>query len=573
MNIVINRIFKKEVVLVFILFIISACLRFYKLGGIPNGLNQDESSIGYNAYSILKTGKDEYGIRFPLYFRSLGDYKLPVYVYLTAGSVKIFGLTPFAVRFPSALLGTFSVPILYLLVRQLSKDKSIAFLTSVLLMINPWHLHFSRAAFEVNASLFFALTGFYFFIKSLENNKKLIYFILSGLNFCLSLYSYNLSRLLAPLLFFSLIIIYRKKIRRFKRVELILSGVFFSVILAPFILSFLSPSGLSSARGALLISTDVTSRAVEFRSYVLSLPGILLKLLFNKWILLSWYYIENLVNSLSTIFLFTSGSTHGNQGIGNIGMFYIFQLPMAVYGLVEIINLKKRLLYPFIIWAVVVLAVLGLSKEVPHATRGFFFVIPVQIFSAVGILEFYRYISGLRKTLKTAIVVISAFLIFLNILYYFTSYYFRFPIFFAKQWRYDDMKLSLYLKENAWKYNSIVIDENSGFNYPSLLFFVSYDPDQFQKSAVREYDKEGFTRVKSFGKFIFKKIDWREDYKEDHFLLIANTENKPSQIIPKDIIYLPERPVVIPDGEKLINLTSKEIGYEIVESLERQKIN
>ena len=102
------------------IFILAAFLRYYMLGTIPLGLNNDETAIGYNAYTILQSGKDEYGTSFPLYFRSFDDYKLPVYIYMTSINEKIFGATPFAVRFPSALFGSLSVIAIYLLVLFLS---------------------------------------------------------------------------------------------------------------------------------------------------------------------------------------------------------------------------------------------------------------------------------------------------------------------------------------------------------------------------------------------------------------------------------------------------------------------
>ncbi len=92
-----------HILLVVLILFIGIFLRFFRLGEVPNGLNQDETSIGYNAYSILKTGKDEHGKFMPLYFKSFNDFKLPVYIYLTAASEMIFGVTAFAVRFPSAL--------------------------------------------------------------------------------------------------------------------------------------------------------------------------------------------------------------------------------------------------------------------------------------------------------------------------------------------------------------------------------------------------------------------------------------------------------------------------------------
>src|SRR5581483_5962797 len=81
--------------LLVILIAISAFLRLYNVTGDPPALYQDESAIGYNAYSILQTGKDEYGISHPLYFKSFGDYKLPVYIYSVVPSIKLFGLNEF----------------------------------------------------------------------------------------------------------------------------------------------------------------------------------------------------------------------------------------------------------------------------------------------------------------------------------------------------------------------------------------------------------------------------------------------------------------------------------------------
>src|SRR3989338_344065 len=82
--------------------LLAAVLRFYQLGQNPPSLDWDETAHGYNAYSILKTGRDEYGYKFPLYFRSFDDYKPPIYTYLVVPAVAIFGLNDFAVRFPSA---------------------------------------------------------------------------------------------------------------------------------------------------------------------------------------------------------------------------------------------------------------------------------------------------------------------------------------------------------------------------------------------------------------------------------------------------------------------------------------
>ena len=73
-------------------FILALFLRLWRISDFPPALSWDEAAIGYNAYSILETGKDEYGESYPILFKSFNDYKLPGYIYLTTISEKLFGL-------------------------------------------------------------------------------------------------------------------------------------------------------------------------------------------------------------------------------------------------------------------------------------------------------------------------------------------------------------------------------------------------------------------------------------------------------------------------------------------------
>src|SRR3982751_523874 len=144
------------------ILLLGALLRLIVVSSIPNGLYQDETAIGYNAYSILKTGFDEHHQFLPLYFKSFGDYKLPLYIYLTAGSIFLFGLNEFAVRFPSILFGILAVLGIYQLTKELTKNTRLSLISSLLLAINPWHMHFSRAGFEVNVAVTLLLFGVVF---------------------------------------------------------------------------------------------------------------------------------------------------------------------------------------------------------------------------------------------------------------------------------------------------------------------------------------------------------------------------------------------------------------------------
>src|SRR3989344_6180036 len=109
----------KHKLFLLVIILLAAFLRFYNITEVPPGVNRDEASIGYTAYSLLTTGKDEYGRPFPLSFESFGDWKLPLYIYTTVPFVKLFGLNELAVRLPSVLAGTLTVLLTYFLVMEL----------------------------------------------------------------------------------------------------------------------------------------------------------------------------------------------------------------------------------------------------------------------------------------------------------------------------------------------------------------------------------------------------------------------------------------------------------------------
>ena len=111
---------KKKNIILFLIFLLAFFLRVYKINSIPGFLNRDEASIGYNAYSILKTAKDEHNKILPLFFESFGDWKMPVYIYLTVPFVWLFGLEIYSVRLLSAIAGTLTFLVVYFLTKEIS---------------------------------------------------------------------------------------------------------------------------------------------------------------------------------------------------------------------------------------------------------------------------------------------------------------------------------------------------------------------------------------------------------------------------------------------------------------------
>src|SRR5258708_14650395 len=127
------------------IIVLAFVLRFYHLNSYP-AFNADEASIGYDAYSLLQTGKDQHGNSWPIDFQSFNDYKPGLYVYIVLPFVKLLGLNEWAVRIPNAFIGVASVYVIYLLVKELfgKERESLALVSALFLAISPWHIHFSR---------------------------------------------------------------------------------------------------------------------------------------------------------------------------------------------------------------------------------------------------------------------------------------------------------------------------------------------------------------------------------------------------------------------------------------------
>src|SRR3989338_9791554 len=99
----------KNILGIIIIIIIALFLMLYQLNSVPPSASLDEVSIGYNAYSILKTGADEYGYKFPLLLRAYDDWRPALYAYFVVPFIALIGLTPVAVRLPAALMGIAAV--------------------------------------------------------------------------------------------------------------------------------------------------------------------------------------------------------------------------------------------------------------------------------------------------------------------------------------------------------------------------------------------------------------------------------------------------------------------------------
>lgn len=528
-----------------IILLLAFILRVPFLDKFPAGLNADEAAIGYNAYSLIKTGLDEHGSRWPMVFRSFDDYKPAVYFYLVLPFVYFLDLTVTAVRLPSALLGVVSVYFIYLLANKLfpqhSSTKSritfgIGHLAALFLAVSPWHIHFSRGGWEANAASVFLVTGLYFLVRSLENTK---FFFITTLAFVLALYTYHSLRIVIPLLFIAFILIYFRDLKsilgkagQFKPV--LISGILGTLLLLPLALQFTSKEGRSRFTGVSVFADEGPLwEALELRRE--DGKTLLARALHNRYATYTYRFAKNYLYHFSPRFLFIVGDDIARSKVPGMGQAYLLTLPFFAVGLLFLLKRSNQSDKLIISWLFIAPIAAALTFQSPHALRAQNMVYPLTIITAIGLFEFLAFVSTLKvRYLLITCYFLLATLFGYEVVRYLHQYYIHYPKELPYAWQYGFQEIASYVKEHESKYDKIIISDRYDQPYILMAFFSKYPPEKFQQEIVLEpRDKFGFSTVRRFGKFEFHRIDYGQDEKIKNALIIAADE----PVDNNDIIY------------------------------------
>ena len=477
-------------------------LRIYKVTSIPPALNWDEVSIGYNAYSILKTGRDEWGVAFPLNFKSYGEYKLPAQIYASIPAIAIVGLNGFGVRITPVIYGILTVLLLYLLVQEAFRKKEISLMSAFLLAVSPWHIQLTRASFESSFALFWIVMGIWLFLKGLKNPKWLTF---SMIPFAISVYTYNSARAFVPLFLFSLVIIYWKYFWKVKK-WFIAAGLLFTVLMLP--LAQMVISGEAAARYKLVSITDEKGLIprIDERRNNSKLPAIATKLIHNRYTYVSFYFAENYFAHFTPDFLFIHGAGHRQHHVQGVGELYWFQAPFILLGIYFLIKKKDpnlKILAPWLFLAFIPVAMT--NDSIPNALRTLNATPVYQILTALGIYYSYKFIKS-RKVFYL-LIGLSALLFLLNLGVYLTNLFGYYPERYSKDWQYGNKEVVEYIKTNQDKYDLITYSRHYGEPHMFTLFYLNYDPARFQDSAnLNRFETFDWVRVLQFDKYYFPDL-------------------------------------------------------------------
>ncbi|MBI2031274.1 MAG: glycosyltransferase family 39 protein [Candidatus Levybacteria bacterium] len=518
---------KKYIFFLVLIFILGLVLRLYRLGEIPVGLHRDEAFLGYNAYSILLTGKDITGNFLPLHLKSF-LYSPAGYSYLSIPFIYLFGLSVFSVRFASALFGSLTILITYFLTMEIFREKKhkseIGLLASLFIAVSPWNINLARTATENTIVVFLiSVTTLLFFLW--VRKKNLILLIASFLIFSLTLFFYQAPRAFLPFFIPLLFIISfwsKLELKRFKTSIFL----FILTIIIPVFLILSSDSLTLRIKTVSIFSSSQTQLEVNQQireDGVSNVPIFLSRTFHNKVIGYTSQFFQNYFAHFSFDFLFEDQGLPDRYRVPQISPIYLIELPFLLFGIWMLLknNFRKGVFLLGWIFLVPVGSALT-SDDVPNVQRTLIFFPALSIISAYGFFSLYSLLK--KQTFFSLFLIVIIFIFFLfGLLSYLHQYYVHLSH-YRPWYRQDGYKELVAVVNNLLPtYKRAVITDRESAPAIFFLFYSKYDPIAFQEETrnpkINDFDRIGF------GKYVFSQDECplRIEKKNDSKVLVGET--------------------------------------------------
>lgn len=494
------------IILVGIFSVFVFLVRFSRLAGVPIHLGNDEISNAYDAYSIGLTLRDHHNHFLPISFQSHGDYKAPLYVYLSVMPVKIFGNTEFAARFICAIAGLLTILILGFLVYKISGNKAISFVSAAILAFSPWHIYMSRMALEMNLAFLLLVLGIYLYLLFYQDQTKLFFLICSSLAFSLSAYSYHTQKMLSPLLIITLPFFCKLKSLKTKFFFWFLSFVLF----LPIFIGFSQQVGTNSRANTEMVWNNPAVYDYLFQSN----NAIILKfsVLFSAIISNCSAYINFGYLFFNGLALFPQKTPYG------IGLLLPVSLPFLIIGLISTKKYFGKYNRFILFLTIICFLVPAFTRGDANSRRSLQAVAPLSILIATGLVVVWEKAKFLLKLT----IVLSHFLF---IAYFLVFYFVHFPVYSGENWQYGYKQIALVVGPLYEKYENIIIDSRFGpynqyVGVPHLYipYFTNLDPQLLLQSAQNNG---------GIGKYQMREIDWNKENLKPKTLYAVPEANLP----------------------------------------------
>jgi hypothetical protein len=508
-------VFKKFLPLI-VVAVFGLTIRVVAISNFPPSLNWDEVSIGYNAYSLLKTGHDEWGVALPTIFRAFGDYKLPGYVYAAVATQSFAGLTPLGTRLPSALAGTLLIVVVYLIVRKLVFNPALAVLTALLVAVEPWSFFLSRVAVEANLATLFIALGVLLLLSKKPS--------LGVLFLCLSTWTYNSARIFVPAFLLATLIVFQKKLYSYQ------SFLVAALLLVPMVIQLISPVGMARFGWLNILDSGAIARIEAARAISKNV------FLDNRYTYFVVNFITNYINHFSPQFLFLTGGSNYQFNVPGVGLLSWINLPFFYLGLVIIIFSKKTEQRLLALWLFLAPLAGSATRDAPHTLRAIIMLPAVFLTIAVGLSALFKRISIFQ------ILYAGAALLFFG--QYTLTTLPNYTVQYSWAWQTGSRELVEFVKTNYKNYDQIIITKRWGEPHEFFLYYWPWNPQSYQKdSNLQRYFKSNWYWVDSFAKFKFVN-DWDMPQvvqgliKNQRNLIVSSPDHPSSGIKLSQIKYL-----------------------------------
>ena len=467
--------------LVYPILFLGFVLRAFQFSTNPPGLYFDEATIGYEAFSLLKTGADRWGLSLPIYFVNWGSGQSVLYSYLSIPFVALLGLSRFSDRLVSLFLGVLTLPLVYVTVKR-SMGRNAGLIAMLLLAVLPWHVMISRWALDANLLPFFLLLGTYTMTRALSRSASRRSIVLALLPWGAALYAYALSFTVLPILLALIVLSYRKTILGNWKAWGV-SAILFGILAFPLALflfkNYFAHDTMGIERYLPFGIPLLLTNRIQYVST--PIPG--------RWI--------------DTFFFIFSGFQQGDYHdslVGNAPILMVF-IPLCLIGCaywVKDFRVSKR---PdlFLLWMIAALPVLLLVDANVHRFNAVF--IPMLAASVNGLSRLARALSRSSRARLVLATGVSA-LVALQVFLFVYDYFWVFPELpeyesaFTKNYdRAIEQGIALARPDEP-----ILLQPGLEYSFIFTLFYTSYPPEQFHREVKYSTDLSEYW-VRSFGRF------------------------------------------------------------------------
>lgn len=539
-----TKLINKKLVLILIL-ILAAFLRFYQLGNIPAGLTNDEVNKGYDSYSLALTAHDQWNKFLPINFIGFGDYSAPLYRYLGVIPIYLFGLNAYSVRIVSALAGLLSVAMIYLLGKKMFNEQ-VGIFSALLFAISPWAIGMSRIALESNIAILFTLLALYFGIKN-DGKNMIRNLSISSFFLSLTLFTYSAYTLFAPLVLFVILVAnyYKKK----TNIKFIIPALIFLLLVGSIFIKKDSASVRFSQVGIL---TNVNSIGLKNtldmqRGQCLkSFPSLICRAVDNKIILFASTLGGNFLSHFSPNFLYISGTPTQFSALEKRGLDYTISSIFLLSGLLFLIKKNKDIKISLVLFSLTICSAIPDSLTGDGNFSRASIMQPFIILITGAGLYYLLVISG--KFRSNNLRLSSYIIVALIIIFSATSFYINYLTYFKNNYsiysQYGYEELMTKVGEQKKNYDAIYIARhlNDAKQYVYYLFYNKYDPKKYQKkeNVSYSYQSDGWISIDRIDNIYFTQnppsISNNVSLQNKKILVISNSVDFPEDVEYKFVI-------------------------------------